>query len=115
MAPSQAMMSAPLLLLAVVLPVVVGLTFPDGPRAYYVAQAWLVAILLLERRHAGGQACLYVAWLGAGVQLLAIIFGIWTEAGALDNPTLILVLAATVLVAEVVARFESNRCQKTKP
>ena len=84
----------------------------DGPRAYYVAQAWLVGVLLLERCTSRDLAGRLATWLGVGIQAMAICYGISTESGATDWQARIMILAAVCLVAELVFAVETRRWRK---
>lgn len=83
----------------------------DGPRAYYVAQAWLVGVLLLERCTSRDLAGRLATWLGVGIQAMTIAYGISTESGAVDWQARLLILAAVCFVAECVFHLEAKRCR----
>lgn len=99
------------LLLAVVVPPAFGLLADDGPRAYYVTTAMLVAFLLWNQR-AGSHAWRWVCWLGVGIQLMSASYGMWTELGAVEPVGLVLILLGVCVVAEYVAQSEEAQCQK---
>lgn len=111
------MIRAATLLLCLALPLVLGLNFEDGPRAYYVATALLVATLLFDMRHRSGRAWLFVCWLGIGIELLTASCGVWTDSGACDSgtglPVSTAVLLCIAIAAEVIAQLEAKRsCQQ---
>lgn len=106
-------MSPQYLLLAITLPVVLGLACDDGPRAYYVAQAALVAILLSTQRNAHGRAWRIVCWVGIAIQSVAGLYGLAYASGAVEWEVILMILLGLAVVAEVVLALEMKRCQQT--
>ena len=99
------------LLLAVVAPMVCGLLLPDGPRAYYVTQALLVAVLLWKMP--GGASLRLVRWLGICIQLVAAAYGVFADSGAVEWPVVLALLVVVCVVAEAVLQMEAWRCRRT--
>ena len=105
-------------MLALVAPLVLGLTAPDGPRAYYVGTAALVAGLLVLLRHRGGRAWLSACWFGAGLHALIGWCGLAFEAGACDEgtglPVSSVVLVGMAFACEVAATWEAAQWRRKR-
>lgn len=108
--------STPALILALVAPLVMGLTAPDGPRAYYVGTAALVAGLLILLRHRGGRPWLSACWFGAGLHALIGWCGLAFDVGACDEgtglPVSMVVLIAMAIACEVAASVEAGQWRR---
>lgn len=106
-------MSAGLLLAAVCLPMCAGLLAGDyGPRAYYVAQALLVA-LLLWRLPAPTLGHIIARWAGVVIQIAAAGYGLTASSGAVEWHVVIGLLFGVGLAAEVVIQLQESACRST--
>lgn len=108
-------MSAELLLAAVCLPMCVALLAGDyGPRAYYIAQAMLVALLLW--RHPSPTPGHSIArWVGMAIQFVTAWYGLTAKSTATEWHVVIGLLFLVGVAAEIVIQLQERAWRpKTK-
>lgn len=106
-------MRAALLLGLVVAPACAALSLPDGPLAWYVADAALVVCLLAILQHGKPLRLRLVCWLGMLVHAVAAGYGLAAESGAVSAGGLWLLLGAFALVAEMLVAGDKPWPQKS--
>lgn len=101
-------MSGAVLLAAVCLPMCVGLLAGDeGPRAYYIGQAALVA-LLLWRLPAPTVQHRIARWVGILIQAVAAAYGLTAQSGIVEWHVVIGLLCIVGLAAEVIIQLQER-------
>lgn len=83
------------------------LLLPDGPLAWYVLDAALVAVLLWVMQRGRPLPERVVFWLGMLIHIMAAGYGMATESGAVSAAGLWLLLVAFAVAAEAASRGEA--------
>lgn len=101
-------MKRPVLLLGLLIaPACGALSLPDGPLAWYVLDAALVAVLLFVLQRGRPLPERVVCWFGMLVHIIAAGYGLATDSGAVSAAGLWLLLVAFAVAAEAASRGEA--------